>query len=150
LRIGYVIAPPAIIGTLSRVVNPKNVSTLAQAAAEEALEDLPAVAAHVDEVIACREMLLAALAERGFTCQPSHANFVLVPCDNAAAMARWLQDRGIFVRDRSAQLGGAGHLRVTVGGRSSTERLIAALDEWLLADGKPTGSSPPARAVSAS
>ena len=150
LRIGYVIAPPAIIGTLSRVVNPKNVSTLAQAAAEEALDDLPAVAAHVDEVIACREMLLAALAERGFTCQPSHANFVLVPCDNAAAMARWLQDRGIFVRDRSAQLGGAGHLRVTVGGRSSTERLIAALDEWLLADGKPTGSRPPARAVSAS
>lgn len=131
LRIGYVIASSAIIGTLSRVVNPKNVSTLAQAAAEEALGDLPALAAHVDEVISSREMLLAALEARGIACYPSHANFVLLRCDDAPGMVRWLQGRGVFVRDRSAQFGGAGHVRVTIGGQVSIARLLEALDVWL-------------------
>ena len=130
LRIGHVIAPPAVISTLARVVNPKNVSTFAQVAAEEALGDLQSVSAHVDEVIAGREALSAALGARGISCYPSHANFLLLRCDDAPAMVRWFQERGIFLRDRSDQFGGAGHVRVTIGGKESVRRVIAAFDEW--------------------
>ncbi len=130
LRVGYVLAAPAIISTLNRVVNPKHLTTFGQIGAEVALDDVAAVQGYVDEVIANRERLAARLRELGYASHPSRANYILIRHPDPKRIVKWMEDRNILVRDRTAYFAGKGHVRVTVGGRASTDALIKAFEEF--------------------
>ncbi len=45
-------------------------------------------------------------------------------------LVRSLENRNIFVRDRTSQFDGVGHVRVSIGGKQSTKVALEALDEY--------------------
>ena len=131
LRLGYLLAPTQIMGILSRANNPKSVTSFAKAGALTALRNLADVHAYVDEVRQSRVEYEKLFRRHGIKYFPSSSNFILFQYDDAKALIRSLEERNIFVRDRTSQFDGVGHVRVSVGGRESTNVAIRALDEFL-------------------
>ena len=128
LRIGHLIADTGIIDTVKRVANPKHLTTFAQVAAQTALEDWSSVDAHITEVKQQRERVTQFLKTHGMKCHDSHGNFILFHTTNAADLTHWFEQQGILMRERSAQV--ANTVRVTIGGRETTDRLIAAFESY--------------------
>jgi histidinol-phosphate aminotransferase len=82
-------------------------------------------------VLAARELLCVGLERLQIGYVPSSANFVLIRAGERAIEVRdHLREQGILVRDRSYEAPGC--VRITVGTREQTRRLLAALEEiWL-------------------
>ena len=79
-------------------------------------------------MLAARELLCVGLEKLGITYVPSSANFVLGNFGKRAIEVRdALRGQGILVRDRSYEAPGC--VRITVGTREQTRRLLAALEE---------------------
>jgi histidinol-phosphate aminotransferase len=131
LRIGYLIASPAIVDLLARVRDAFAVNTLAQVAAVAALGDKQHLAETVRTNREGRALLSAAFAERGLAHPASEGNFLWVDTGVASGEV-WLRllDRGVVVRS-GALWSAPSHLRVTVGTRPEIGRFLAALDEAL-------------------
>ncbi|MES2736060.1 MAG: aminotransferase class I/II-fold pyridoxal phosphate-dependent enzyme [Verrucomicrobiota bacterium] len=128
LRVGYLLGDVAVIETIRRVANPKHLTTFAQVAAQTVLEDWPQVKAHIEDVKVQRSRFSAFLQSHEVKCFPSHGNFVLFQMPQASALARWFEAKGILIRDRSGQL--ADSVRITIGGKESTDRLMAMFEEY--------------------
>jgi len=128
LRVGYAVGSAETIDRLNRVRAPYNVNRLGQVAALAAVEDR----AHRDRtrqlVIEERGFLMRELATRGFLFPPSQANFLLVQVADAGKAREALARAGILVRDGAA-VGFPNHLRISIGLRSSNERVLAVLDQ---------------------
>ena len=78
LRIGYVVGHPEVIATLDIVRPSYTVSSPSIRGALVALEEQEAMRAHVLEVRAVMERLVAKLSTRGIEARATRANFVLV------------------------------------------------------------------------
>ena len=130
LRIGYAVAPAAMVDPIDRVRPPFNAGSVGQAAARAALGDR----AHVERSVALnrreRARLAGALAALGLGVAPSQANFLLVdvrrPCGEVFDA---LLQKGVIVRPMDAPL--TTHLRITVGLPSENDRLLGSLSEVL-------------------
>jgi histidinol-phosphate aminotransferase len=134
LRIGALVARPAEIEWLRRVLLPYSVNTYAVAALQAAFADLDYYDWYRREVDQSRRMLSDALQRLGVRFWPSAANFVLAYFgERSAAVLAGLAQRGIVVRDRSRDPGCAGCLRITAGVVSHTRACVAALEEVLCA-----------------
>jgi imidazoleglycerol phosphate dehydratase HisB len=75
----------------------------------------------VEQTVAERERVRAALTGAGFECPPSHTNFVLVRVEAADALADRLEVQGLVVRRFS------GAIRITVRLPAENDRILAAL-----------------------
>jgi histidinol-phosphate aminotransferase len=86
----------------------------------------------VREILLARTEFAAALEEMGVPFWPSEANFILV---NIGALhsdfCRAMRKRGILVRDRSADPGCDGCVRITIGTRDQMRRAAHAMVESL-------------------
>jgi len=112
--------------------SPYSVNSLGVLCASEAIEDQDYVRSYVRDVLEAREILLRGLRELGVGFYPTRANFVLADFgEGAARVCGALRERGILVRDRSGELPGT--VRITVGTKLQTSRLLAALEEVLAA-----------------
>ncbi|MGA2742481.1 MAG: aminotransferase class I/II-fold pyridoxal phosphate-dependent enzyme [Bryobacteraceae bacterium] len=131
MRLGCLFSHPANIAYLHKAQSPYSVNTLAVLAAQAAVRDIAYVENYVAEVLAARELLCFGLERLGIGYVPSSANFVLIRAGARAIEIRdHLRAQGILVRDRSYEAPGC--LRITVGTREQTRRLLAALEEiWL-------------------
>jgi histidinol-phosphate aminotransferase len=128
MRLGCMFSHPANIAYLHKAQSPYSVNSLAAEAARAAVEDTGFVEQYVAEVLAARELLCLGLEKLGIGYVPSSANFVLGQFGKrAAAVSAALRGRAILVRDRSYEA--AGCVRITVGTREQTRRLLAALEE---------------------
>lgn len=132
-RCGAVIADPAVIGLLARMIPPYALTTATIAAARAALEPerLARAALRVHRLLAERERVAAALGRLAAVRRvwPSDANFLLVRFNDAArAMAAALR-AGLLLRDLSRQPRLAGCIRITIGAPADNDRLLAALGE---------------------
>lgn len=129
LRVGYVVADPAVIAAFAAVRQIYSVDVLAQAAALAALARREALAPVVGDIVAERARLSAGLSElRGVRVWPSAANFVLVRVPRAAEVRRRLRDEfSVLVRDFSSAPGLEGCLRISVGTREENDVLLDAL-----------------------
>ena len=137
LRLGCVVAQPAVIEALNRVRSPYSVNGLAAILAEPALSDRAFLRRTVTEARRAVAFLRRELARRRVTTWPSAANFVLARVGGSAALAAFLRTRGILVRDQGAHPGLAGCVRIGAGTVSQTRRFLLALDRWLeAAEGK--------------
>ncbi len=130
-RIGYAIADAGIVAVANRFREPFNVSLLALAAAEAALDDSDWVMDKVARCKAERTRIEIALAEHGVLGGHSHGNFVLLRHAQAGNILHKLEDQGIIPRPL-APYGMADYLRVSVGTRRENERLLSAL--WPILD----------------
>jgi len=131
LRIGYGVAPPALVELLDRARAPFNVNALAQRAALAALDDDEHVFRTRAVTEEGRRYLSSELARLGLQCPPSAANFLLVDVRrDGAVVADALLREGVIVRP----LGGpalATHIRVSIGTQRENERFLVALQRVL-------------------
>ena len=140
-RCGYVIAAPEVVDVLATVRQPYTVNVFTQAAACALVDVRAEFQPAIEEIVAERGRLLAALeamAARGLPVRawPSAANFFLVRVTNAHEVRCRLRDEyAILVRDFSSAPGLADCLRITVGTPEENDAVLAAL-EALLAEGK--------------
>jgi len=128
MRIGCLFSHSANIQFLHKAQSPYSVNALAVRAAQAAVSDTAYIQNYVAEVLAARELLCVGLEKLGIGYIPSSANFVLARLGTRAIPVRdALRAAGILVRDRSYEAPGC--VRMTVGTREQTRRLLAALEE---------------------
>lgn len=145
-RIGWAVAPLAIIAALDRVRGPFNVTTTGQAAAIASLADEAHITMVRRETIRLREWLageIAALGNAGLRAIPSAANFILVEFPEkgpvtAAACNQWLLEHGIICRYLAVQ-NMPRTLRISIGTESETRTVAAALRDYV--EGATAGAS---------
>jgi histidinol-phosphate aminotransferase len=133
LRAGAVVAAPATLAPIRRVVPPYSVNAWAAAALPVAIQDRAYRDWYVVQAAASRALLVDACGRLGLQTWPSAANFILVRVGNAAAVVSGLAARGVRVRDRSTDPGCEQCIRITAGIVEDTRRAIAALEEVLCA-----------------
>ena len=131
LRLGYLVADPAVVSACERVALPYHLDALKQAAGVIALGHSAAMEERVARLVEARGRLCAALSDLPVTLWPSDANFVLfrLPDLDAGAVWRELVARSVLVRDVSFWPGLEGCLRVTVGTMEENDRFVKALGE---------------------
>ena len=132
LRIGLAISSTEIIGLMSEVKYPYNLS---RAAMEKALEFLEKdITEELNTIITERERLNKILPRYTYVREvfPSDANFLLVRVDAPDALYTYLLDQGIIVRNRNRVKGCEGCLRLTVGLPRENDALLRALDNYAL------------------
>ena len=128
MRLGCLFSHPVNVGFLHKAQSPYSVNTLAILAAQEAVRDSAYIENYVTEVLAARELLCVGLEKLGISYVPSSANFVLINAGRRAVEIRdRLRDHAILVRDRSYEIPGG--VRITVGTREQTRRLLAELEK---------------------
>jgi histidinol-phosphate aminotransferase len=130
LRVGYGIAPAAVIDAIGRIRQPFNVNALALVGALAALDDDE----HVRRTLAVNRegmaYLVAAFRRLGLAYVPSAANFVLVRVGQGSRVYEALLRRGVIVRPMDVY-GFPDHVRVTVGLPEENVRFVEALDAVL-------------------
>jgi histidinol-phosphate aminotransferase len=127
MRLGCLFSHEANIAYLHKAQSPYSVNSLAVVAAQAAVQDTAYVESYVAEVLAARELLCFGLEKLGIRYVPSSANFVLGHFGKRAIEIRdGLRGQGILVRDRSYEAPGC--VRITVGTREQTRRLLSALE----------------------
>jgi histidinol-phosphate aminotransferase len=126
LRIGYAVAPVAVVEAMGHIRQPFNVNALAQVGALAALDDDE----HVRRTLALNRAGLAQLAQGvralGLDHVPSAANFVMVRVGQGARAYEALLRRGVIVRPMDVY-GFPDHVRITVGLPEENARLLDAL-----------------------
>src|ERR1700691_1509179 len=128
LRIGILAGDPAQMAMLRRIASPYNLNAVALAVWPEALREQEYVKRYVAEVQSGRAALEQECKALGLHYWPSRANFVLVRVGPAhAEFIQALRTRGILVRDRNADPGCEGCVRLTLGSYEPTRILIGAL-----------------------
>ncbi len=128
LRIGHLIADSTIIDTVKRIANPKHLTTFAQVAAQATLEDWGSIENHIEEIKQQRLRFTTHLRQLGIKYFDSHGNFVLLHTIEPKVMIAWFEERGILLRDRSAQIPGT--VRVSIGGKETMDHLISTFEEF--------------------
>jgi histidinol-phosphate aminotransferase len=130
LRLGVLMSAPEQMGYMRRFCSPFNVNAAALACLEEALADQAFVQDYVAQVKQGRERLAKLFDELGLRYWPSHTNFVLVRVGaSCVAFVAALRQRGILVRDMSANPGCEACVRITVGTREQMDEVLRAMRE---------------------
>ena len=130
LRLGVLTGPAEQIDYLRRFSLPFNVNSVVLACLEEALADQEFVREHVAQVKQGREQLAQLFTELGLRFWPSQTNFVLVRIGaSARTFMESMRQRGILVRDSSANPGCEGCVRITVGTPPQMEEVLKSIRE---------------------
>lgn len=143
LRVGYGIASLEMARLIERARGPYKVGRLSEqvvlAALEPTTDALGWVKAHAALAIENRDRVSGSLRDLGLTVLPSAANFLMVPCARASAIATEMRLRGVGVRwfgglplaiPAFARSQGTA-LRIGIGPWDSMERLLDVIGEVL-------------------
>jgi histidinol-phosphate aminotransferase len=136
LRLGVLAAGEGQMQWLRRAISPYSVNSVALTCLTAALDDEEYLRWYVDEVLASRSVFESALQRLGVPYWPSQANFVLVNIGTKhREFVTAMRTQSVLVRDRSADPGCDGCVRITLGTREQTQQGIAALEKSLTAIG---------------
>ena len=128
LRAGMIAGDARLLRYVRKVVSPYNMNGVALAVLPEALADDEYLQWYVEQVRAGRERVFAALKELGVRTWPSAANFVLMDIGaKHKELCEVMREHGVLLRDRSADPGCEGYVRITIGVEEQMTRGIAAL-----------------------
>ncbi|MDT0554958.1 histidinol-phosphate transaminase [Patiriisocius hiemis] len=129
IRLGMCFASSKIIEVLNKIKPPYNVNELTQERALNVLNDNNKINNEIYSLKVNKEFLFKELLQVNWVQKiyPSEANFLLVKVDNATKRYTQLIESGIVVRNRSTQPLCENTLRITVGTKEETNRLISVL-----------------------
>ncbi len=129
LRLGLLASREENLRWIRRVLSPYSVNAAALAALRAALEDEEYTARYVSEVLAARTEFEAALDRMGVRRWPSEANFVLTRIGaKHSEFCAFMKQAGVLVRDRSADPGCDGLVRITVGTREQMRHAAKTME----------------------
>jgi histidinol-phosphate aminotransferase len=126
LRVGYGLGPAELLGYCARMRNTFSVSSVAQAAAVEAVDDSEHVQRVVENNVLQSRVLAQGVSGLGYRVVPTSANFLF--CDlgeDVLAFANRLQDEGVAVRPLGSW-GAPNCIRVTIGTPEQNQAFLQA------------------------
>lgn len=132
LRLGIAFASQEIIQLMNNVKYPYNINIATQELALQGLQHIEQVNTWIRNCMEQRSWLENELKQLAFTQKvyPSDANFLLVKMTGANDIFKYLQQKGIIVRNRSNVPGCADCLRITVGTENENRMLTDALKDY--------------------
>ena len=138
-RLGFCVAPAAVVADLEKVVLPYHLSVPTQVAGTVAVRFTDQMGSRVDSIVTERERVAAGLAALGgIEVFPSGANFILFrptgaedPAGRGVALWEGLLAAGVLVRNFARWPRLDGCLRVTIGRPEENDAFLAALKEVL-------------------
>ncbi len=132
LRCGFTLANKPVIDLLMKVIAPYPLSTPVADIAAQALapRGINAMRERVAQILVERQYLVNALksipcVEQVFD---SETNYILVRFTASSSVFKSLWDQGIILRDQNKQPSLSGCLRITIGTRKESQRVIDALN----------------------
>jgi histidinol-phosphate aminotransferase len=129
LRVGYAMGNTELIEALYRAKQAFNVNTLAQAAAEAALDDEDFYKKSRAMTFSGKKYLYEELDKRGVTYYPTQSNFLCLTFKTIASeIFTGYAERGIVIRDLNS-FGMAHSIRYTIGTEENNRRFLEILDE---------------------
>jgi histidinol-phosphate aminotransferase len=132
LRLGCIFVRRELAAVMRKAQSPYPVNAAALAAAEAAIADRAFIRRTIREVKQGKRELANGLVRFGVRHVPSAGNFLLVYFgERAREIVAALARKGILVRDRSSDFGGAGYVRITLGTLTQTRRLLRELEAIL-------------------
>ncbi len=129
VRLGYLLAHPAVVEGLARVRLPYGLTSLAQQAGLSALRHEGETRETVAKIVAERDRIAFELGALGLVTYPSHSNFVLFEVADPVAAWDALAAEGIYVRRFRDVPGLERALRVTAGLPEEVDAFLAAMRE---------------------
>ncbi len=154
LRVGLLAGPEALIAPIRKAASPYNVNGVALLAVAACVADTDYLDWYVGEMREGRARIEKALDHMRVPRWPSEANFVLFRIGpKHKLLVDAMRARGVLLRDRSADPGLAGFIRMTVGIHDQVSTGIAALRDslasigWTPADLATPGDPTPAAAI---
>jgi histidinol-phosphate aminotransferase len=132
LRLGYLLADPAVVAELNKVRLPYNVSSFSQAAASIVLEKQTYLEAQIGTICSQRAILAKEMGGiQGVRPFPSEANFILFRTERPSSeVFDGLKERGVLVRDLGRPGPLENCLRVTVGTPEENRTFLDALKDF--------------------
>ena len=131
-RVGWGVFPSDIADQVRKLMNPNNISGVAQAMAVAAVRDQAYMRDIVGRTIEQRDRFATAIRQIKLDPVDSHTNFVLIrfaDADQAVRADTALRAKGILMRGMSGY--GLPHcLRATIGPADIMDRAVAALSDW--------------------
>lgn len=131
LRCGFTLASEEVIALLMKVIAPYPLSTPVADIAAQALSPLGinAMRDRVAQILEERQYLITQLRDIACVEQvfDSETNYILVRLTASSAVFKSLWDQGIILRDQNKQPSLSGCLRITIGTRDESQRVIDAL-----------------------
>jgi histidinol-phosphate aminotransferase len=128
LRVGLLAGNAELMKYVRKVSSPYNVNGIALDCLSVAIEDDAYLCWYAEQVLVGRERMMGGLAELGVSYFPSAANFVLMKIGpKHAELATAMRKHGVLVRDRSADPGCDGYVRITIGVDEQVTRGLDAL-----------------------
>ncbi len=132
LRCGFTLANKPVVDLLMKVIAPYPLSTPVADIAAQALapQGINAMRDRVAQILVERQYLVNALksipcVEQVFD---SETNYILVRFTASSSVFKSLWDQGIILRDQNKQPSLSGCLRITIGTREESQRVIDALN----------------------
>ena len=132
LRCGFTLANKPVIELLMKVIAPYPLSTPVADIAAQALapRGINAMRDRVAQILVERQYLVNAL--KSISCVEqvfdSETNYILVRFTASSSVFKSLWDQGIILRDQNKQPSLSGCLRITIGTREESQRVIDALN----------------------
>lgn len=137
LRIGLLAGHPSLLHWTRRVLSPYSVNSVALAALTAASQDQAYLDWYVSEIKGARSQFLDDLGRIGLKFWPTEANFVLVKIGAAhKEFCAEMRTQGILVRDRSADPGCDGLVRITIGSCEQMRQATVAISKFKLSGGQ--------------
>jgi histidinol-phosphate aminotransferase len=134
LRCGTVLAQPAVIDLLRRVIAPYPLPSPVVDLARRMLanEAMAKQQLLLQQLVRNKKQLIDLLEGRSFIRQlfPGEANFVLIRVEDAAGLISFCAGRGVVVRGFASEPMLRDCVRITVGSEQDLDALAAVLDEW--------------------
>jgi histidinol-phosphate aminotransferase len=131
IRLGYIISNQSNISMINKVRNGKEVSTIAQLSALNALKQYNVVEQRINEIIHTRDWFLNEVSKlSGYDVFPSSANFLLIRHENCSKIIAELRRFKILVRDRSSMHLLKNCFRITIGKKFEMERVLKVLKQF--------------------
>ena len=131
VRIGYMLADPALVSELARVRLPYHLSAITQVVGEAAIRHAGETLELVRTICDQRDRITFELQSLGVKTYPSSANFVLFEVDDPQEVWAGLLDREVLVRTYAGVPQLERCLRVTAGLPEETDAFVAAIKEVL-------------------
>lgn len=130
-RVGYALSSQHNIKMLSKVRNPKNISTFSQIAAISVLQDLEYMRNYVNQVNDAKAMFSRGLSDIGIKSSGQGGNFLLLHIDVSKKyeFINYLEKRNVFVRDYGHVIGMEGYVRITIGTMHQMKHVLSMIKD---------------------
>jgi histidinol-phosphate aminotransferase len=129
MRVGVLIATPAVLEPVRRAMPLFNLNVVAVSALRAAIADPSFRAWYLEQAAASKEMVYAACERLGLRYWKSSANFVLIDGgDRAGEIVAGMIAGGVLVRDRSSDPSCRNCFRLTAGVLEHTRAAVEALE----------------------